>query len=546
MLQVLPVETLSMTTRDGVRLDADVFRPATGGPYPVLLMRQAYGRGIASTICYAHPAWYAARGYIVVIQDIRGRGTSEGFFTIAEHELNDGVDTIAWAARLPGTTGAVGMYGFSYQGYNQLMAAAAAGPELKAISPAMAPWHPREGWSTNNGALRLQGTLGWATQLAADTARHEGDVAAFTELMRASRALPFYEQVQARPAYMDRYRAISHYQKWLDTPDDDPYWETISPMARLESLSARKLPMLFIGGWYDTFLDPTVRAWRDIAAGSGASTQLVVGPWLHFPWVRKIGATDFGPDADGGMDELQVRFFDRWLKDLDNGIEHDAPVRLFDMGAKAWREFAAWPRESLAFALSGHGKAALDVKDGRLTLGSPAASGTEFVVHDPWRPVPAFGGALGVPNGPADRAAIDTRGDILTFTTAPLTAPLVLAGDVSASLYVGSDRVSFDLSCVLSRVSVTGQVTALTDGYRCVKQGERRDPVVVPMQSTCVTLAAGECLRLAIAGAAFPAYPVNPGTGQDPTTTPSLHALVTTLNVDFGPDRPSCLIVSTP
>lgn len=579
MLPVLPARTLSMTTRDGVRLDADVWQPAAGGPYPVLLMRQAYGRGVASTVCYAHPAWYAAHGYVVVIQDIRGRGTSEGFFRIGEHERDDGIDTIAWAAQLPGTTGMVGMYGFSYQAFNQLILAGDDCPALKAIAPAMGPWQGREGWSHVNGALRLQGSLGWATQLAADTARHQGMTQAFTELMAASRGLPLYETVQARPAYMERHREISHYQRWIDTPADDSYWTSLSAAARLPDIAARKLPMLFIGGWYDTFLEPTIEGFRAVA-DAGVPSRLVVGPWPHFPWVRKVGGTDFGPAADGGMDELQVRWFDRWLKGVDNGVDQEPPVRLFDLGSKSWREFDTWPAAPVDWALSTSGKASIDSADGTLHRAEPgvfAASAkagadlsaggaggsmpstsastaapstpstpptTAYVAHDPWRPVPAFGGAFGVPNGPADRSAIDARGDVLTFTTAPLPSPLTLAGDVVARLAVTSDRPSFDVSCVLSRVTPSGQAIALTDGYRHFRTAPA-DPVVdVPMQSTCVTVAAGESLRLSIAASAFPAYPVNPGTGDDPTRAASIDALVITLGIVCQGDVLSVLRVS--
>lgn len=133
--------TTSMVTRDGVRLDADVYYPVTGlelpSQFPVLVMRQPYGRAIASTVTYAHPHWYAAHGYIVVIQDVRGRGTSEGDFHLFIHEIDDGEDTINWAAQLPGSSGAVGMYGFSYQGMTQLYAAIAAPAPLKTICPAM-------------------------------------------------------------------------------------------------------------------------------------------------------------------------------------------------------------------------------------------------------------------------------------------------------------------------------------------------------------------------------------------------------------------------
>ncbi|MFT0795203.1 CocE/NonD family hydrolase, partial [Synechococcus sp. H70.1] len=140
MLPVRPRETVSMLTRDGIQLDADIYRPEGGGSYPVLLMRQPYGRAIASTVVYAHPRWYAAHGYIVVIQDVRGRGTSKGSFYPFRQEAEDGFDAVNWAATLPGSNGVVGMYGFSYQGMTQLYAASSRPSALKTICPAMLPY----------------------------------------------------------------------------------------------------------------------------------------------------------------------------------------------------------------------------------------------------------------------------------------------------------------------------------------------------------------------------------------------------------------------
>src|SRR4028119_816016 len=168
MLNVKPKETASMLTRNGVRLDADIYRPDSEGEFPVLLMRQPYGRAIASTVVYAHPIWYAAQGYIVVIQDVRGRGSSEGEFSLFATEVEDGEDTVNWAAELPGSTGTVGMYGFSYQGMTQLYAAAAKPPALKAIAPSMVGYDLYHDWAYEGGAFCYQLSLGWAIQLAAE------------------------------------------------------------------------------------------------------------------------------------------------------------------------------------------------------------------------------------------------------------------------------------------------------------------------------------------------------------------------------------------
>ncbi len=533
----------SMRTRDGVRLDADVYHPADPGTYPVLLMRQPYGRKIASTIVYAHPTWYAARGYIVAIQDVRGRGTSEGVFRLFEREAEDGYDAVAWAAQLPQSSGAVGMYGFSYQGTDQLLAAALGPPALKALAPAMIGWDLRTDWAYENDAFCLRAGLGWAIQMAAESARLGGDAAAFAELCAAAGNLPLSDLFAARPDVMERYRRYTHYFDWLDAPRDAPYWRTISPAATVRELAAHGPPMLFVGGWYDTHLPGTLAAYRALAAAGALTTRLVVGPWVHAPWSRRAGSLDFGPAAIGQIDQLQIRWFDRWLKGVANDVEREPPVRLFDMGARDWVDFDSWPGETMRFSLGGAGRAALDERDGVLARDPPASCSIEYWVHDPWRPAPTLGGPHGSPAGPVDRAAVEMRPDVLTFTSAPFDEPLALAGDVVAALHITADAPDVDLACVLSRVFADGRSFEIASGYRRVP-APAAGPIDVPMRATCVTLAPGEALRLSVAGASFPGYPVNPGTGGDPTSARRADARIITLGVVCGGPAGSALVVS--
>lgn len=532
-----------MRARDGVRLDADVYRPAEPGTYPVLLMRQPYGRAIASTICYAHPMWYARHGYIVAIQDVRGRGTSEGEFRLFADDANDGADAVTWASALPGSSGNVGMYGFSYQGTNQLLAAAQAPAALRAIAPAMIGWDLYRDWAYENGAFVLRAGLGWAAQIAAESARLAGDDEAYRELCAAAGALPLGDLVPARPDLLERYRRYTHYFDWLDELAGAPYWNRISPSARELALAAKGPPMLFVGGWFDTHLRGTLDAYRAIAGGGDVPARLVVGPWSHAPWVRRVGELDFGPQAIGEIDQLQVRWFDRWLKGIDNGIDRERPVRLFDMGACAWIDLAAWPARTMRFALDSAGRAALDERAGMLLAHAPASETVDVVVHDPWRPSPTLGGPFGTPPGPVDRAAVESRPDVLTFTTAPFDEPLALAGDVVASLLVSTDAPDFDLACVLSRVDEAGRSYEIASGYKRVA-ASTNEAVAVPMRATCITLAPGEALRLSVAGASFPAYPVNPGTGEEPTTARRSGWRVITLAVHCGGVAGSTLAVS--
>ena len=512
-------KTASLRTRDGVRLDADIYRPYAEGPHPVLLMRQPYGRKIASTVCYAHPQWYAQHGYIVVIQDVRGRGTSEGVFRTLQDEAADGADTIAWAAALPGCNGRVGMYGFSYQGTDQLLAASLAPPALCALAPAMIGWDLAQDWAYEGSAFCLQAGLGWAIQIAAESAKLAGDAAAFDDLRRAAQALPLQGTVPARPEVMQRHAALSHYQDWLEAPPGAPYWDRVSPAAHIENLVAAQIPSLFIGGWFDSHLPGTLAGYRALA--SRLPSRLVVGPWAHFPWGRRIGGLDFGADAIGRIDQLQVAWFDRWLKDApDNGA---APVRLFDMGALQWRDFPAWPQQGCVLHLHGTGRAAMDERDGVLSP-APGAPGFDMLVHDPWRPVPGAAAAT-------DRAAIDQRPDVLTYTTAPYATALPLAGAIHAELDITADAPDFDVSCVLSRVKPNGQSFAIAEGYCRVSAP---GPVRIPMRATCLTVPPGEALRLSVAGAAFPAFPVNPGTGQNPTQARAMDARIITLSLAHG------------
>jgi len=521
MLPVRPPQTFAMRTRDGVRLDADVYVPDADGSFPVLLMRQPYGRRIASTVCYAHPDWYAAHGFIVAIQDVRGRGTSEGVFRTLEADAEDGADAVAWAAALPKSSGAVGMYGFSYQGTNQFLAAGEAPPALRALAPAMIGWDLRSDWAYEGDAFALQGGMGWAIQIGAESARLAGEAAAFRDLRAAAQVLPLSGEITARPEVLERHRALTHYHAWLDSSADSPYWRTISPSSRQDKIVEHGTPTLLIGGWFDSHLPGTLAARRALAAE--VPLCIVIGPWAHFPWGRRVGVLDFSSAAIGEIDRLQVRWFDHWLKGAADPEILKAAVRLFDMGALCWRDFAEWPAQGGTFFLGGSGRAALDERDGTL-LSAPHGDGTEALVHDPWRPVPSVGAAQ-------DRTHVDGRPDVLTFTTPPLTAPLLLAGDVRAELDIAADAPDFDVACTLSRVDASGRSIGFTDGYRRVSVP---GAVAVPMRATCLTLQRGEALRLSIAGAAFPAFPVNPGTGADPTRARTIDANIITLRVRHG------------
>jgi hypothetical protein len=525
-------------------------------------MRQPYGRKIASTVVYAHPRWYAEQGYIVAIQDVRGRGTSEGEFDLFTHEVEDGFDAVNWAAQLPGSNGNVGMYGFSYQGMTQLYAAANRPPALKAICPAMIAWDLYADWAYENGAFCLQANLGWAIQLAAETARLQGDETAYQKLYAASRNLPLYDPIPANPQIMQELAPDSFYHDWLNHPTPGEYWELRSPKILIKEVD---LPMLHIGGWFDPYLRGTLNLYREMASRSKYPQHLIVGAWGHLPWGRKLGQVDYGIEASSPVDDAQIRWFDQFLKGEDMDISNESPICLWEMGNNQWRYFDSFPEQKKnIFYLASNGLASIQEDGGMLweyakeveensTLeeGNLCDSDleleeffntTDILVHDPWRPVPALGGHAFIPGGSFDRSTLDTRTDILTYTSAPLEEDLLIAGEVLVQVYCTSDAPSFDLCAVLSEVLPDGKVFNFTQGY--IQINSPKLPITIPLQATCICIAQGNCLRLSLSGACFPAYPVNSGTGKLPGTTRLIEAQIITISVMSGADYPSNIKLS--
>jgi hypothetical protein len=472
-----------------------------------------------------------------VVQDVRGRGTSEGTFRPGGNEVEDGAESVEWAGRLDGANGDVAMYGFSYQAYNQLLAAAGDCPSLKALAPAMGPWNPAY-WVYENGALQMKHMIGWGIQITAEAARRAGDDDAFSALQADGSNLPISGPIAAMPQLLQKYRHYSHVMDWLETPVNSPSWHRISPVTHVDTIRARQLPMLFVGGWFDPFLPATVESFRALASSS-ENTRLIVGPWIHFPWTRKVGSVDFGPEAQRNVDIDHIRFFDHVLKGLPSEAEHQR-IELFDMGLKTWRQYEDLPSNRQALFLGGTGRVSIDPQDGSLGPRQNPDDNVEHIVHDPWRPAPTVGGYYGVPAGPVDRRIADERGDVLTFTTEALGDAIEVVGEPEVELDLSCDRPSFDFCCILSLVTADERVFQISSGYahhRIATSGRYR----LKLATTCATLRKGERLRLSIAGADYPAYPVNPGTGEDPVSTPKTHAVVTTIAVWHGPSRRSLL-----
>jgi uncharacterized protein len=563
-----------MQTRSpaSVRLDADVYYPDGVGSFPVLLMRQPYGRSIASTVVYAHPVWYAAQGYIVVIQDVRGRGSSEGEFRLFQSEIEDGEDAIHWAANLPKSNGKVGMYGFSYQGMTQLYAAIHRPEALKTICPAMLAYDLYQDWAYEGDAFCLQANLGWALQLAAETARLKANESSFLALAQAARTLPIAEAIPAYPELLRQLAPDSFYHDWISRSPDDPYWQKLSPKTYCDRFA--DLPMLHIGGWFDPYLRGTLKLYQALQAAAKAPQHLIVGAWAHLPWGRNVGAFDYGTAAVSDCDRTQIRWFDRWLKgDSDSSLDdynEDSPVQLFILGENRW-----WSSQQLPSGFSlvsdrilptnilptnilpTNISSQLDsaeqtwflqptgltsMQDGCLCPSPPDSTHPtlpDLLVHDPWRPVPALGGHATAPAGSFDRGLLDDRSDVLTYTTSPFSAAQYILGGAIVTLQGFADQPSFDLCAILSECYPDGRVYHLSQGYRRITQTETNSGLAIALppiilQPIALRIPAGHALRLSLSAACFPAYPVNPGTGTPPATARAIEARITTITIQSG------------
>lgn len=527
-------KTASLITQDGIRLEADLYYPNHSGQFPVLLMRQPYGRKIASTVVYAHPAWYASQGYLVVIQDVRGRGTSEGKFNLFEPEINDGLETINWAAKLPNSNGKVGMYGFSYQGMTQLYAAVHQPEALKTICPAMIAYNLYQDWAYENGAFCLQMNLGWAIQLAAETAKLNGDREAFQKLYSASRNLPLFDPIPANPQILQDLAPDSFYHDWLKYPENHDYWKTRSPEYLLQNID---LPMLHIGGWFDPHLRGNWKLYQQMKTQSQFPQHLIIGPWGHLPWGRKSGEINYGDTASSLIDRYQIAWFDYWLKGKESEIIKEKPIKLFEMGSNQWQEFDNLEsHQSQVFYLTSNGLANIDEKAGQLVSELPVnhPETVDVIVHDPWRPVPSLGGHAGFPSGSCERSHLDSRFDVLTYTSEPLTQDWHLFGEIQVEIQAQADTPSFDLCATLSEVYPDGRIYNFSQGYIRVNAVNSEQSLTFSLQPTCIKIREGNALRLSLSGACFPAYAVNSGLDQLLAATPLMDYQVITLKIQSG------------
>lgn len=540
--------------RDGVTLRADIYRPKADGKFPVLLVRSPYdkqwnmGFGLKA----------AARGYVVISQDVRGRFESEGEWYPFKNESQDGYDTVEWAAALPYSNGKVGMFGGSYVGATQFLAAIAHPPHLAGICPTVTASNYHDGWTYQGGAFEQWFNESWTTGLAMNTMRRRvdknGDALAGTKVLplRTYPILQVPETEDLAPYFAD----------WLAHPNYDDYWKQLS----IEDHYAQiQVPVYGIGAWYDIFLGGTLRNYLRLkneagseAARRGQRLEITVGGHAGGP--RKVGAVDFGDKLPTDGDEAMLRWYDWLLKGEANGVEKEKPVKIFVMGKNEWREEDDWPlprAKSTRYYL--HAATAANGLNGNggLSTTAPAEEKPDQYVYDPNDAVPTIGGplccgALPTGIGPEDQRPAEARSDVLVYTTPAFAKDTELTGPVSLDLYVSSSAVDTDFTGMLVDVWPNGFAQNLTGGilrlrYRnSQEKPELANPVemyhiTVDLWATSNVFLAGHKMRLEVSSSNFPRFDRNLNTGEEQARATRMVKATNVIYHDKA--HPSALIV---
>jgi uncharacterized protein len=511
---------LEVRARDGALLSTDLYLPADGDRFPVLLCRTIYDNQMPLYVDWA--LRFAEAGYAAAIQDCRGRYDSDGAWEPYLHETDDGFDTLEWIGRQPWCDGNIGTFGISYVGFTQILPAPLRSEYLKAVLP-IANQEDNFGHLWINGAYQLQigiyfFQMGRRTMQDTSAARMDLE--------------PVYRHLPVSTA-LDEIGSSGPLQEFLSHPTFDDYWRGYSMKGRYQEIG---VPAYFVTGWYDNLVHEQFKlfsAWRAQAATEEARerTKILVGPWSHYEiGERPSIGRELPPEAEVDIPGLHLRWYDQRLRRIDTGIDDEPPLKIWVMGDDEWRYESEWPlaRASLTRLRLGSGGRANSVGgNGVLTFDSATggAASDEFG-YDPGDPVPTVGGQslFLVNTGPRDRREVEQRDDVLVYTTDPLEREVEVTGPVTVHLFAATTARDTDFTAALVDVHPDGQAIIVADGigrarYReSLEQPTLIEPgavyeYTIDLWETSQVFKAGHRIRLEISSSNFPRFDRNLNTG---------------------------------
>lgn len=531
---ILVERGVKATMRDGTVLRADIYRPNESGKFPVLLQRTPYNK--TGGVAFGYEA--AAKGFVVVIQDVRGRYSSEGDWYPFRNEINDGYDTVEWAAALPYSNGKVGMFGGSYVGATQMLAAITHPPHLAGICPVVTASNYHSNWVYQDGAFEQWFDESWTSGLAQDTL--DRFIKGRTDAMKGiwTQPLTSYPLFNvpgkgtdvAAPGLLAPY-----FLDWIAHPNYDDYWKQLSIEDHYPDI---KVPALTVAAWYDLFQGGSLRNYEGIKIKGGTeearnNQYLVIAIGGHAGSGRKIGDIDFGEEAAKfNGDELTIAWYEHLFKGVNNqfGNKH---VRIFVMGENKWRDEDDWPlarARATSYFIHSEGKANSLRGDGVLSTSAPKAEKTDRYVYDPANPVPTIGGPLCCDSvhlapGPYDQRPNESRDDVLVYSTPPMSRDTEVTGPVKVELYASSSAVDTDFTGKLVDVWPNGYAQNLTEGilrgrYRSsLEKPELMNPgqvykLSLDLWATSNVFRKGHRIRLEISSSNFPRFDRNMNNGN--------------------------------
>ena len=516
---------VGVPARDGVLLSTDIYLPKSGGPFPVLLLRTIYDNQSA----YHMPsvARFVERGYAVAMQDCRGRFDSGGEFNPYFQEAEDGYDTQEWIGAQSWCDGNIGTFGSSYVGFTQTQTAPLRSRYLKALVPAVSQ-QDNFGHLYIDGALQLHTAINWINMSGRTMQTGTRNVMNHEEFYRRLPLVSALDDFVDLPFYRD---IIRHY-----TFDD--FWKSYSMRFKYEEVEA---PAYIVTGWYDNLLHDGFKLFHGWSTRSRTPetrrlSKLLVGPWSHgnIGSSAPYGTVGFGADAELDFQEEQLRWYDRRLKGMENGIDDEPPIRIFVMGENVWRSEREWPlarAQDTRYYLHSRGGANSTSGVGWLSTTPPGEEPADGFTYDPESPVPTLGGQIMAiqmtVSGPWDRRPVERRDDVLVYSTDPLEHDVEVTGPVSLTLHASSSARDTDFTGTLVDVHPDGKAIIICEGLlrarfrESIERPSLMEPgkvyeLRVDMWETSNVFRAGHRIRLEVSSSNFPRYDRNLNTGNQP------------------------------
>jgi putative CocE/NonD family hydrolase len=499
--------------RDGVRLSTNIYRPDAPGKFPVLLMRSPYGNGGAGN---SEASSAVSRGYVVILQDTRGRYESEGVFDAMQPEGTDGYDTQQWAGQQAWCNGKIGTFGGSYVGFTQWMPAPFQSPYLVTMMPVVT-FSDFHDVVYQNGAFRLELFGLWSFEMTHpytytmdSLAKHEDKILMSLPLIDQDKQLGW---------------KIPFLRDWLMHPEHDSYWERTSVGDGYSKITAS---VYNIGGWYDILLKGTLNNFIKMTGPTidpeiRKKQKILIGPWVHDEGKRKVGELDFGESAELNEEELMMRWFDNQLKGTDNGMNEEPPVKIFVMGENRWRYENEWPLARTSYEkyyFHSRGKANSSSGDGSMNTDIPVSPALDKFTYDPNDPVRTIGSM-----GPYDQKQVEIRSDVLVYTTDPLKEDIEVTGPVNTVLYASSSARNTDFTAKLVDVYPDGRAIRICEGIiRADHRNQALPPTniepgriykyTIDLWATSNLFKKSHRIRVEISSSNFPRFDRNLNTGN--------------------------------